>query len=247
MSRYDKALTVFAPDGNLFQVQYAFEAVEKGASTIGVRGKDCVVLGVTLPNLILGSEKKNEVKLQDPKTIKKILPIDEHISMTFAGLQADARILANRARLECQSYRYNMEDTPSVDYIAKSVAKMQQKYTQRNSVRPFGCSIMMIGYDTEKDQPRLLLTEPSGAYSSWKAQAIGRNSKSLKTYLENHYEADLSEEKVIKLTIETLLESVESEKQIEVAIMRSDQKTERLEFEKIEKIVAEIKQDKENS
>ena len=91
MSKYDKALSVFAPDGNLFQVQYAFEAVEKGTSTIGIRGKDCVVLGV---------EKKTEVKLQDPRTIKKILPIDEHISITFAGLQADARILANKARFE---------------------------------------------------------------------------------------------------------------------------------------------------
>jgi 20S proteasome subunit alpha 4 len=101
MSKYDKALTVFAPDGNLFQVQYAFEAVEKGSSTVGVRGKDSVILGVTKPNLVLGgSDKKTEVKLLDPKTIKKILPIDEHISITFAGLQADARILANKARLE---------------------------------------------------------------------------------------------------------------------------------------------------
>lgn len=224
MSKYDKALTVFAPDGNLFQVQYAFEAVEKGTSTVGVRGKDCVVLGV---------EKKTEVKLQDPKTIKKILPIDEHISITFAGLQADARILANRARLECQSYRYNMEDVPSVDYIAKYIAKMQQKYTQRNSVRPFGCSVLVIGFDEDSKTPRLLLTEPSGAYSSWKAHAIGRNSKALKTYLENNYEADLDEDKAVKLVRDALLESVESEKHIEIAVMRSDQKTERIDTEKI--------------
>ena len=116
MSTYDKALTVFAPDGNLFQVQYAFEAVERGTSTLGIKGKDCVVLGV---------EKKAEVKLQDPRTIKKILSIDSHVTMTFAGLQADARVLANRARLECQSYRFNMEDTPTVEYIAKHVAKLQ--------------------------------------------------------------------------------------------------------------------------
>jgi 20S proteasome alpha/beta subunit len=140
-----------------------------------------------------------------------------------------------------------MEDVPSVDYIAKYIAKIQQSYTQRNSVRPFGCSIMVIGYDQEKDEPRLLLTEPSGAYSSWKAHAIGRNSKALKTYLENNYEADLSEDKAIKLAIEALLESVESEKQIEIAIMRKDQKTIRLEYEDIEKVVDEIKKEKEDN
>ena len=235
MSKYDKALTVFAPDGNLFQVQYAFEAVEKGTSTIGVRGKDCVVLGV---------EKKTEVKLQDPRTVKKILPIDEHISITFAGLQADARILANRARLECQSYRYNMEDVPTVDYIAKYIAKMQQKYTQRNSVRPFGVSVLVIGFDDEEKVPRLLLTEPSGAFSSWKSHAIGRNSKALKKYLENNYEADMEEDKAIRLTIETLLESVESEKHIEIAIMRADHKTERIESDVIERIVEDIKKER---
>eukprot|EP00343_Euplotes_focardii_P002807 CAMPEP_0205804456 /NCGR_PEP_ID=MMETSP0205-20121125/7380_1 /ASSEMBLY_ACC=CAM_ASM_000278 /TAXON_ID=36767 /ORGANISM="Euplotes focardii, Strain TN1" /LENGTH=245 /DNA_ID=CAMNT_0053074093 /DNA_START=15 /DNA_END=755 /DNA_ORIENTATION=+ len=242
MSKYDKALTVFAPDGNLFQVQYAFEAVEKGTSTIGIRGKDCVVLGVEKKPEV-SSKNNNKSTLQDPRTIKKILPIDEHISITFAGLQADARILANRARLESQSYRYNMEDVPSVDYIAKFIARMQQKYTQRNSVRPFGVSVLVIGFDEEEKKPRLLLTEPSGAYSSWKAHAIGRNSKSLKTYLENNYEADLEEEKVIKLAVETLLESVESEKHIEIAIMRGDNKTEKIDSEVIDKVVEAIKKE----
>ncbi|CAI2379525.1 unnamed protein product [Moneuplotes crassus] len=246
MSKYDKALTVFAPDGNLSQVQYAFEAVEKGTSTIGIRGKDCVVLGVEKKSEV-SSKNKSKYKLQDPRTIKKILPIDEHVSLTFAGLQADARILANRARLECQSYRYNMEDVPTVDYIAKFIARIQQKYTQRNSVRPFGVSCLVIGYDEEEKAPRLLLTEPSGAHSSWKAHAIGRNSKSLKTYLENNYEADLDEDKVIRLAVETLLESVESEKHIEIAIMREDHKTEKIDSEVIDKIVEEIKKEREEN
>ena len=246
MSKYDKALTVFAPDGNLFQVQYAFEAVEKGTSTIGIRGKDCVILGVEKKQEV-SSKNNNKSKLQDPRTIKKILPIDDHISITFAGLQADARVLANRARLECQSYRYNMEDVPTVDYIAKFIARVQQKYTQRNSVRPFGVSCLVIGYDEEKKAPRLLLTEPSGAYSSWKAHAIGRNSKALKTYLENNYEADLEENKVIKLAVETLMESVESEKHIEIVIMRSQAKTEKIDSEVIDKIVEEIKKEREDN
>ena len=109
-----------------------------------------------------------------------------------------------------------MEDVPTVEYIAKYIAKMQQQYTQRNSVRPFGVSVFVIGFDDDKKVPRLLLTEPSGAFSSWKAHAIGRNSKELNTYLENNYEADIDEDKTIRLAIETLLESVESEKHIEI-------------------------------
>lgn len=101
-------------------MQYAFEAVNRGSATIGVKGQDCVVLAV---------EKKSTATLQDPHTIKKILQVDNHIMMTFAGLQADARVLVDKARLECQSFRFNLEDEPTVEYIARFVAETMQKYT----------------------------------------------------------------------------------------------------------------------
>jgi len=120
MPSYDKALTVFAPDGKLFQVEYAFEAVNKGSATIGIKGADCVVLAC---------EKKSIAKLQDSRTIHKILQIDDHIICTFSGLQADARILIDKARLECQSFRFQMEDEPSVEYLTRFVAETKQKFT----------------------------------------------------------------------------------------------------------------------
>ncbi len=111
---YDTAITVFAPDGRLFQVDYAFEAARRGNSALGIRTENAIILGV---------EKISAAQLQDPRTIKKIIPIDDHISLSFAGLQADARIISNKAMLECQSYRLTLEDAPSVDYIARFVAK----------------------------------------------------------------------------------------------------------------------------
>jgi 20S proteasome subunit alpha 4 len=64
---------------------------------------------------------------------------------TFSGLQADARVLIDKARLECQSFRFNMEDEPTIEYITKSVAEIKQKYTQKGGMRPFGISCFFAG------------------------------------------------------------------------------------------------------
>ena len=109
MPTYDKANTIFSPDGQLFQVQYAFEAVNRGSATIALTGNDCIVMAV---------EKNTVAKLQDPRTIRKIQRVDEHLMITFAGLQADARILIDKVRLECQSFRFQYEDQPAIDYMA---------------------------------------------------------------------------------------------------------------------------------
>lgn len=236
MPTYDKAITIFAPDGNLFQVQYAFEAVNRGSATVGIKGKDCVILAV---------EKKSTGVLQDAHTIRKIMQVDEHIYLTFAGLQADARVLVDKARLECQSFRFSMEDEPSLEYIARYVAETQQSYTQKGGVRPFGISTFMIGF--EGKEPKLYQTEPSGAYSLWKANAIGRNSKSLREYLEKGYKDDLSQDAAIKLAVETLMEVVESSKNIEICVMQVEggRKFRSLEDAEIERLVKIIEKERE--
>lgn len=234
MPTYDKAITIFAPDGNLFQVQYAFEAVNRGSATVGLKGKDCVILAV---------EKKTTAALQDPHTIRKILQVDEHIMMTFAGLQADARVLVDKARLESQSFRFNFEDEPTLEYIARFVAETQQSFTQKGGVRPFGISTFMIGFDGK--EPKLYQTEPSGAYSLWKANAIGRNSKNLREYLEKNHKDGLSNNEAIKLAVETLLEVVESSKNIEICVMTGPKKFEMLDDAVIDRFVKEIEKERE--
>mmetsp|Transcript_13586 Transcript_13586/g.19842 ORF Transcript_13586/g.19842 Transcript_13586/m.19842 type:complete len:234 (+) Transcript_13586:1062-1763(+) len=210
MSTYDTALTIFSPDGHLFQVEYAMEAVRKGRCVVGVRGQECAILAV---------ERKAAAKLQDTRTVKKIYVLDNNTAFAFSGLTADARILCDKARVECQSYRLTMDEPPSVDYVARHLARMQQDFTQKRGVRPYGVSTLVVGFDN-KDNPRLYLTEPSGSLSAWQAHAIGRNEKTVKEFLEKNWQDGLDNESALKLALKALLEVVESgSTNIEVAIM----------------------------
>merc|ERR1719502_32075 len=227
---YDRAITVFSPDGQLLQVGYALEAVRRGSTTIGVVGESVVCLAV---------EKRATPKLQDPRTIRKIVNLDENICMAFAGLNADARVLVNKVRIECQSYRLNYEDDPTVDYVAKFVARTQQKYTHRGGVRPFGISSLIGGFNSA-GKPALYQTDPSGAYFEWKATAIGKNSKTVQDFLEKKYEEDMDEDTTIKVALKGMLEVTEASVQnIEVIILRKDA-TERVSDEKLEPLLKQL-------
>jgi len=233
---YDRALTVFSPDGHLFQVEYALEAVSKGSCAVGVRANDVVILGV---------EKKAVQKLQDPRTVRKLTKLDDHICLAFAGLTADARVLVDKARIECQSHRLTVEDPVTVEYISRYIAGVQQKYTQSGGRRPFGISTLIVGFDPD-NTPRLYQTDPSGIYSAWKANAIGRSSKTVREFLEKHYTDDLSKDQAVKLTVKALLEVVQAgANHLEIAVMASDHQLQLLELSEIESVVAEIEAEKE--
>jgi len=237
---YDRAITVFSPDGHLFQVEYAIEAVRQGTTAVAVRAQDVVILAV---------EKKSAAKLQEARTVRKIVKVDSHLALAFAGLTADARVLVNKARIESQSYRLTVEDACSVEYMARHIAKIQQKYTQRGGRRPFGISIVLAGHDRD-GSPHLYQTDPSGTYNEWAANAIGRNAKNVIEYLEKHFDVEksLTETEALHLIISALLEVVESGgKNIEVGIVRKGLGLVMLEQEKVDQLSQQISQEKEDA
>lgn len=156
-----------------------------------------------------------------------------------AGLTADARVLVNKARTESQSYRLSLEDSASVEYMTKYIAQLQQRYTQSGGVRPFGISTLIAGFDIDKT-PRLFQTEPSGTYFEWKANAIGRNSKTLREFLETNYKPNLDAKETIRLAVRTLNETVESPKNIVVAVLRYNEPMSFLDDKEIADLVDDI-------
>ncbi|CBK20612.2 uncharacterized protein [Blastocystis hominis] len=234
MHSYDRALTVFSPDGHLFQVEYAMEAVRKGYSVVAVVCDKCIVLGI---------EKKTTAQLQDSRTVKKLLKIDENITFLFTGLSADARKLVDIARVEAQSYRMSFDEIPSVKYIANYVGRQQQLYTQRGGRRPFGVCTFICGMDGEKG--RLFTTDPAGIVVEWKANASGRNEAALRTFLESHYKENMTEEEGVHLVLSCLLETVSMvEQSVDVVVIRPNQEQCVLPKEEVEEKIVVIKEEK---
>jgi len=189
---YDRAITVFSPDGRLFQVEYAKEAVKRGATAIGICAKDSVVFVAF---------KSIHSKLIVPESLKKIFEVDEHIAVTASGLIADARRLVETARVDAQRHRITYNESAGVETIARSVCDLMQVYTQYGGIRPFGVSLLIGGVD---EQPRLFEAEPSGAMTAYKADSIGASKKEVDEILEKKYKDNMETDAVIKLGIEAL-------------------------------------------
>jgi proteasome alpha subunit len=199
-NQYDAAITIFSPDGRLYQVEYALELVKRGAPIVGVLSPEGVVLA---------ANETPDSALEDPDYFRKIFQLDEHVGVAIAGLSSDARVLIDQGRVYCQSNRLLYDEAADVEALVGTLSDRIQVYTQHGGIRPFGVSIIFAGVDTVG--PKLLTTDPSGSFRGYKARALGRNAEQANKLLEDKYVEGLSLDDALKLAIEAVAEASEAE------------------------------------
>ncbi len=215
---YDRAITVFSPDGRLFQVEYAIETVRRGALAVGIKTSDGVVIAV---------DEKTK-KLQISNTPQKLFQIDYHLGAAAAGYIPDARVQIDNARFFSQSNKLVYDESVEVKTVAKHLADQCQQYTQYGGARPIGVSLIIGGVDSNGSE--LYLTDPSGAYISYNAIAIGGNADVANDFLEKNYNKNMKIDDAVMLAIATIQNSNEVQENVE-HIKMSQIKTDTKEFE----------------
>lgn len=231
---YDRAITMFSPDGRLLQVEYAKKTVKQGSTAIGMVVKDGVVF-VT--------DKRIVDQLIVADAVEKIFKIDDHIGATAAGILSDARVLVERAQMRAQQNRV-MYDTPiDVLSIVKDICDLKQICTQSGGLRPFGVSILVGGADARGLS--LYKTDPTGIYFEYKACVIGEGETEIEEILSKEYRRDLSIDDAMKLGIKAIVKALEnniSVERLDCAYVRADTRAfTKVEKDRIDKLLKEVK------
>lgn len=236
MMGYDRAITMFSPDGRLLQVEYAKKTVKQGSAAIGIVCKDGV---------LLVTDKRIVDPLVISESVEKIFKIDDHLGATAAGILSDARVLVERAQLKAQQNRVTYDSPVDVLSIVKDICSLKQVTTQSGGLRPFGLSLLIAGVDD--NGPALYQTDPAGLYWQFKATVIGENDTQIEEILHKEYKETLTIEEGLKIAIKALNTSVENlnANRLDAAIITTtDKKLTRLTREKIKSVLDEIQKKK---
>lgn len=202
-SEYDRGVNTFSPEGRLFQVEYAIEAIKLGSTAIGICTSEGVVLAV---------EKRVTSPLMVPTAVEKIVEVDKHIGCATSGLMADARTLIERARVECQNHWFVYDERMSIESCAQAVSSLAIQFGDSSDggsamSRPFGVAILFAGIEDGK--PQLWHMDPSGTYIQYGAKAIGSGSEGAQQNLQDNFTPEMSLQDAIDLSLTTLKQVME--------------------------------------
>jgi len=238
-SEYDRGVNTFSPEGRIFQVEYAIEAIKLGSTAIGISTSEGVVLVV---------EKRITSCLMEPSTIEKIAEVDKHVGLACSGLTADSKTLVDRARVEAQNHWFTFNEKMSVESIAQGVSNLAIKFGDSDDSddsaamsRPFGVAILFAGIDDKG--PQLYLMDPSGTYVQYDAKAIGSGSEGAQQTLVEMYNKTMTLKEATKTAL-TILKQVMEEKlnstNVEVAVVSRTQPFHMFTKEEVEEAIKDV-------
>jgi len=215
--RYDSRTTIFSPEGRLYQVEYAMEAIGHAGTCLGIR---------TPEGIVLAAEKRNMNKLLDEVDFsEKIYKLHENMACSVAGITSDANVLTNELRLISQRYLLQYGEPIPCEQLVTMLCDLKQAYTQFGGKRPFGVSILYIGWDKHYGY-QLYQSDPSGNYSGWKATCIGSNSAPAVSILKQDYKEDMEIKAAIMLAMKVMSKTLDVTKlaadKIELAVLSRD-------------------------
>ncbi|XP_030829366.1 proteasome subunit alpha type-5 [Strongylocentrotus purpuratus] len=236
-SEYDRGVNTFSPEGRLFQVEYAIEAIKLGSTAIGIRTNEGIVLAV---------EKRVTSPLMEATSIEKIVEIDSHIGCAMSGLIADSRTMIDRARVEAQSHWFTYNEKMSVESVTQAVSNLALQFGDDEAgsgamSRPFGVALLFAGIDQKG--PILYHMDPSGTFLQFDAKAIGSGSEGAQSQLQEVFHKSLTLKEACKESLVVLKQVMEeklSSTNVEVATITPQNKFQMFSKEDIEAIIAEM-------
>lgn len=234
---YDRGVNTFSPEGRLFQVEYAIQAIKLGSTCVGIQ---------TNQGIVLGAEKRLNSKLMEPTSVKKIVEItDSHIA-ALSGLIQDGRILLEHGRVEAQNYKFTYDEQMKTESLVRRMGDFCMDFGENAPMsRPLGVAFLVAGMDTVNGirEPKLFCLDPSGTFFEYRAKAIGAGAESAQQTLQENYNSSMELTEAINLILDILkavMEASLEERNVDLWTLTPENGIHKIENEELTELLASM-------